>query len=315
MTFQAPALLLLLLTVPLAGVVYWRRQARPPRDAVRFPGVATLQAVLPARAAWRRHLPAALFALALAGLLVALARPQRSVAVPVRQSSIVLVTDTSRSMLAEDVDPNRLDAARSAAHRFLDRVPRRTRVGLVGFSGFPSTVVAPTEDLDAIREQLDALEADGSTATGDALDAALRTLSGPGRRRPRGAGAIVLLSDGKRTVGRDPLAVASEARRLGVPVYTVALGKPGTSIVVPGTGVLLPVPPDPDSMRAIARRSGGRFFAVDDADRLSEVYERLGQGLGTRTEQRQVTAAFAGAGALLLLAAAALSVGRFGRLP
>ncbi len=311
MTFATPGLLLGLLALPLAVALYWRRQARPPRDAVRFPGVATLAAVMPARAAWRRHLPAALFALALAGLLVALARPQRSVAVPARQSSVVLVTDVSRSMLADDVDPSRLDAARRAARRFLDRVPEGTRVGLVAFSGSPHTVVAPTEDLDVVRDQLGELEADGATATGDALDAALGVVRPGGRGR--GAAAIVLLSDGKRTVGRDPVGAAHRARRLGVPVYTIALGERGTSIVVPGTGVVIPVPPDPESMRRIAAISGGRFFSVDDADRLNDVYERLGTSLGTRTERREITAAFAAAGALLLLGAAALSIGRFAR--
>ncbi|HVE69478.1 MAG TPA: VWA domain-containing protein [Solirubrobacteraceae bacterium] len=314
MSFQAPALLLTLLALPVAAAVYWRRQARAPRDAVRFPGVATLDAVLPPRAAWARHLPALLFALALAGLLVALARPQRSVAVPTRQSSVVLVTDTSRSMLAEDVDPSRLEAARAAAHRFLNRVPPRTRVGLVAFSQIPTTVIPPTDDLEEVHKQLDGLAADGATATGDALAAALRMLRGPGDARSSGA-AIVLLSDGKRTTGRDPVAVAAEARRLRVPIYTVALGTEGASVVVPGTSVVIPVPPDPATMRVIARTSGGRFFAAHDAGRLSTIYERLGTRLGTRTERRQVTSAFAAGGALLLLAAAAASLWRFGRLP
>ena len=318
MSFQAPALLLALLALPLAGAVYWRRQARPPRDAIRHPGVGTLAAVLPARSAWRRHLPALLFALALAGLLIALARPERTVAVATQQSTVVLVTDTSRSMLADDVRPSRLHAARDAAQRFLARVPERTRVGLIGFSGTPNVVIAPTEDLDVIRDHLDGLEADGSTATGDALDAALRMLRPEGDREPDAGSeppaAIVLLSDGKRTVGREPIEVAAQARRLRVPIYTVSLGKEGTSILVPGTGVLLPVPPDPHAMRRVAQISGGRFYAVEEAHRLSSIYEGLGTQLGSRTERRQVTAAFAGAGALLLVLSAGLSLRRFGRL-
>jgi Ca-activated chloride channel homolog len=315
MSFQAPLLLLALLALPVAAVVYWRRQRRPPRDALRFPGVATLAGVLPARPAWRRHLPAALFALAVAGLLVAVARPQHSVAVPTRQASVVLVIDTSRSMLADDVEPSRLDAVRGAARRFLERVPSQTRVGLVAFSDAPHTVIAPTTDHGTVRDQIDGLEADGATATGEALATALETLRGRGQQSPRNLGAVILLSDGKRTIGRDPLEVARAARRLRVPVYTVALGEPGTSILVPGTNVVLPVPPDPEAMREVARTARGRFFAVDDADRLTTVYDRLGTRLGTRTEQRQITAAFAGAGALLLLLATALSVRRFGLLP
>jgi Ca-activated chloride channel homolog len=204
---------------------------------------------------------------------------------------------------------------RGAARRFLERVPSQTRVGLVAFSDAPHTVIAPTTDHGTVRDQIDGLEADGATATGEALATALETLRGRGQQSPRNLGAVILLSDGKRTIGRDPLEVARAARRLRVPVYTVALGEPGTSILVPGTSVVLPVPPDPEAMREVARTARGRFFAVDDADRLTTVYDRLGTRLGTRTEQRQITAAFAGAGALLLLLATALSVRRFGLLP
>ncbi len=314
MSFQSPALLLLLLAVPAGAFLYWVRQRRPPADAVRFTGVATLLAVLPPTAAWRRHIPAGIFALALIGLLLAVARPQRSVAVPVRTGSIMLVTDTSRSMLADDVEPTRLSAARTAAKRFLGRVPANVKVGLVGFSGAPNPVIAPTSDRGEIKGVLDSLIADGSTATGDALDAALSTLRPPGGRDRRPA-AIVLLSDGKRTTGGDPVPVARRAKSLGVRVTTVALGNPGTALVIPGTASILPVPPDPETMREIARASGGRFFAVEDADRLNSVYESLGSRLTTRTEHREITAGFAGAGAVLLLLAGAASVRRFGIVP
>jgi Ca-activated chloride channel homolog len=314
MSFQSPVLLLLLLALPVAGVLYWLRQRRPPADAVRFTGVATLVAVMPRRAAWRRHVPAVLFALALVGLLLAVARPQRSVAVPVRSGSIMLVTDTSRSMLADDVEPSRLDAARTAAKRFLDRVPGKVKVGLVGFSAAPNPVIAPTSDRDEIKGVLDSLNADGSTATGDALDAALTTLRPPGSKG-RLPAAIVLLSDGKRTSGRDPIAVAQRAKRVGVRVTTVALGDPGTALLVPGTSAIIPVPPDPETMRQIARASGGRFFAVDDADRLNSVYEGLGSRLSSRTEHREITAWFAGLGAVLILVATAASVRRFAGIP
>jgi Ca-activated chloride channel family protein len=222
----------------------------------------------------------------------------------------MLVTDTSRSMLADDVEPSRLDAARTAAKRFLDRVPGNVKVGLVGFSGAPNPVIAPTGDRGEIKGVLDNLLADGSTATGDALDAALTTLRPPGSK-DRVPSAIVLLSDGKRTSGRDPIAVAQQAKRVGVRVTTVALGDPGTALVVPGTSAIIPVPPDPETMREIARASGGRFFAVDDADRLNSVYEGLGSRLTSRTEHREITAWFAGLGAVLILVATAASVRRF----
>ncbi len=311
MSFQTPALLLLLLALPLGGVLYWRRQRRPPADAVRFPGVATLVSVLPRHAAWRRHIPAALLALALAGLVLAVARPQRSVAVPVRSGSIMLVTDTSRSMMADDVQPSRLDAARAAAKRFLARVPSNVKVGLVGFAGSPDPVIAPTSDHGEISQVLDDLTPDGSTATGDALEAALSTLRPPGDRS-RVPAAIVLLSDGKRTIGRDPVAVAQQAKRERVSITTVALGNPGAALLVPGTSAVIPVPPDPATMREIAKTSGGRFFAVDDAGTLNSVYDGLGSRLSTRTEHREITAWFAALGAVMLLVALGASVRRFG---
>jgi Ca-activated chloride channel family protein len=313
MSFQNPVLLLGLLALPAGAVLYWLRQRRPPADAVRFTGVATLLAALPQKGRWRRHIPAALLGLALAGLLVAVARPQRSVAVPLRSGSIMLVTDTSRSMLADDVEPSRLEAARTAAKRFLSRVPGNVKVGLIGFSGVANPVIAPTDDRDEIKSVIDTLRADGSTATGDALDTALTTLRPRGARDRRPA-AIVLLSDGKRTSGSDPIEVARRARQLGVRVTTVALGNPGTALLVPGTNSVIPVPPDPETMRQIARNSGGRFFAVDDADQLNSVYENLGTRLSSRTEHREITAGFAGGAAILLLAAVAASVRRFGVL-
>jgi Ca-activated chloride channel family protein len=184
----------------------------------------------------------------------------------------------------------------------------------VAFSTTPDPVVAPTKSRGEVRDLIEGLRPESATATGDALAAALRTLRPNGRRRGSPA-AIVLLSDGKRTTGQDPVGVAREARRLRVPIYTVALGDPGAVIIVPGTSAILPVPPDPETMRRVARESGGRAFAVDDADRLRTVYEGLGSTLGSRTQRRQVTAAFAAAGGILLLAAAALSTRRFGLLP
>jgi Ca-activated chloride channel family protein len=313
MSFDAPYALLALLALPPAAAVYCRRQRRPRRDALRFPGVDTLLAALPPRPAWRRHLPAVLYGLAVAGLLVAVARPQRSVAVPTRHGAVMLVTDVSGSMDAEDVSPTRLDAARAAANRFLDKAPDRVLVGALAFSSEPEAVMRPTRDRDEVRDLLGELQAGGNTATGDALAAALRVLRPEGHRRAPPA-AIVLLSDGARTTGRDPVPVARQARRLGVPVTTVSLGTPGGVVGDPALGAVRRVPPDPETMREVADASGGRAFEVEEAGELRSVYEHLGTQLTTRRERREVTWAFAGAGALLLAAAVALSARRFGRV-
>jgi Ca-activated chloride channel homolog len=307
MSFAAPLFLLGLLAVPAGVALHLLAQRRRRRFAVRFPGARVAAVAAPAEARWRRHVPSALLALAVAGLVLALARPETTVAVPVEQASVVLVTDTSRSMTATDVAPDRLDAARSAAERFLDEAPEELRVGAVSFSDTAHVLQPPTTEHEQVRAALAGLTADGGTATGDGLAAALQALDTGARRPPA---AVVLLSDGKQTAGRDAVAVAQEAGRLRVPVYTVALGTPDG--VVDGN---LRVPPDPEALRQIAATSGGQAFEASDGDQLAAVYERLGSQLGTRKETREITAAFAAGGLLLLGGALAGSVRRFGRLP
>lgn len=313
MSFQAPLFLATLIAVPLAVGAYGLARRRRRRYAVRFPGASTLAALVDPVPRWRRHLPAGLFALALAALALSLARPEATVAVPLERASVLLVTDVSGSMQATDVEPSRLDAARSAALDLVDELPDEVRVGAVAFSEVPHTVDAPSGDRAAVVELVENLTAEGGTATGDALDRALELLGRRDRRNPPPA-AIVLLSDGETTTGRDPVAVAREARRARVPIYTVALGTSAGVIQTP-SGEIVPVPPDPETMRAIASVSGGRAFKAEDAERLDAVYERLGSQIGSRREQREVTAGFAAAGLVLLLAAGAVSLRAFGRLP
>ena len=166
-SFAVPPAPALAAAVPALAAVYLWSRRRPGRYAVRFPGTPVLAGVVAASPRWRRHVPAAVAALALAALALALARPHATVAVPVERASVVLVTDVSRSMRATDVDPTRLDAARSAAESFLDSVPDELRVGAVAFSSTPHSVVAPTHEHEQIRLHLESLNADGSTATGD----------------------------------------------------------------------------------------------------------------------------------------------------
>lgn len=312
MSFASPLFLAALVLVPLALGAQLLARRRTRRYAVRFPGVATLAPLLPRVPSWRRQAPLALFLAALTAFALALARPHATVAVPREQASIVLVTDVSRSMLAEDVQPSRLEAARDAAQRFLDEVPDEARVGAVAFSTEPHTVQAPTDDHSEIAALIDGLAADGGTATGDALEAALKLVDGPADKRP--PAAIVLLSDGETTTGRDPVEVARQARRLKIPIHTFALGTRDGVIQSPD-GSLIPVPPDPETMRQIAQLSGGRSFAVEDAEDLAGLYRELGSRVATKKEKREITAAFAGGGALLLMGAAAFGVRATARLP
>jgi Ca-activated chloride channel family protein len=315
-TFQAPIALLGLALIPMALVVQQAFRRRAQRYAVRFTGVSTLAGIAGATPAWRRRLPAALALLSTAALVLALARPHRTVAVPAEQASVVLVTDHSRSMMATDVAPTRLEAARDAARRFLDKVPSAVRVGAVAYSDAPDAVQAPTTRRADVRRIIDGLVADGSTATGDALAAALEGISRDRKNGHRPPAAIVLLSDGKTTTGRDPIQVARAAGRARVPIYTVALGTPGATIPNPYPYASpLPVPPDPGTLREIARESRGRAYTVEDSGELGQIYQRLGSSIGTRNRQQEITAAFAIGGLLLLGAAAATSMRWSGRLP
>jgi Ca-activated chloride channel homolog len=311
-SFASPGFLAALALVPLALLAHSASRRRARRYAVRYPGVATLAPLLPRVSSWRRLLPLTLFLASLALLALALARPHATVAVPKEQASIVLVMDVSRSMLAEDVDPSRLEAARSAAQRFLEEVPEEARVGAVAFSTDPHTIEPPSDDREEIEDLIDALSADGGTAAGDALAVAVGLVDGPAEDRP--PAAILLLSDGETTTGRDPVPVARRAGRLGIPVNTVALGTRTATITTPD-GTLIPVPPDPEAMRRIAEVSGGRAFEVDDADELGGLYEDLGSRVATEEELREITGAFAAGGIVLLLAAAALGTRATARLP
>ncbi len=317
MTFASPSVLLALLAIPAVALLYAFAQRRRKRYVVRFTAVPVLAGVMAAGGVsrWRRHLPAALLLAALAALLVALAKPQTTVAVPVERASVMLVTDASGSMRADDVSPSRLAAAQQAGRDFLDKVPRELQVGAVAFSDVPQSVSPPSTDRDEVRALVDGLVADGGTAAGDALQAALDSLEDAGvggANRP--PAAIILLSDGATTTGADPVSIAREAGRRKIPIYTVALGTPDGT-VPGGFGGSIPVPPDPETLREISQASGGQAFTADDADQLSAVYERLGSRLGTKQEEREVTAAFAGGGLILLLGAAFTGLKTAGRLP
>lgn len=317
MSFAAPLVLLALAALPLLAVWYLLAQRNRRAAAAAFASPALQPAVAPRRPGWRRHVPMLVFLVALAALVFAAARPQRTVAVPVERAAIALVTDVSGSMEATDVAPNRLIAAKRAARRFVGKVPRSVNVGVVAFNNHATVLQSPTRDRADVELAIDRLAVSGSTATGEAIATAvdmLRGTPGEGGRRP--PSAIVLISDGESVLGRDPLVAAAEARRLRIPIYTVAFGTDGGTIrtVRPdGTTRTEAVPPDPASLAQIAEATGGETFTAETADGLSAVYERLGSQLGTRDEERQITTAFAAGGLVLLLAGAALSLRWFGR--
>jgi Ca-activated chloride channel family protein len=318
MSFGEPTVLLGLLALPLLVLWYVGEQRRRQLAAAAFATPVLQPSVAPLRPRWRRHAPLLALGLALTVLVLAAAQPQRTVAVPIERASIVLVTDVSGSMTSTDVKPNRLVAAKRAARSFLDTVPERVNVGLVAFNQTARVLQSPTTDRQEVFGALDSVDPTGGTATGEAIYAAIRSFD----RRADLAGhkppaAIVLLSDGASTSGRDPISAAHDSKSQGIPIYTVTLGTAGGTITVPRPGggtETRPVPPDPKSLAQIASASGGRAVTADTATGLEEVYKRLGSQLSHRDEKRQVTAAFAGGGLFLLLAAAAMSLRWFGRL-
>jgi Ca-activated chloride channel family protein len=291
LSFASPLLLIGLALIPIALVLYVRSERRPQT----FAPAKLLPSVAPRRAGWRRHAALVGYGTALAALLVALAKPQATVAVPTEQARVMIVTDRSGSMLAADVAPDRLTAAKQAASTFLDAIPETVRVGAVAFNHRAEVLQSPTRDHEAVRDALRTVEAAGSTATGDAISAALNSLEGDA------PAAIVLLSDGKSVRGSDPLTAAQEAKERKIPIYTVALGTAQGTI---NDGE--PVPPDPATLAQIAELTGGRTFTAGDLESLDQVYERLGSQVATEKREREVTNLFAG-GALALLALSALS--------
>ncbi len=312
MSFASPIWLLALALVPLGVAAYLRGRRRAKRYSVRFPALATLRAAAAVTPTWRRHLPTVLLLAALALLAVALARPRVTYRTAVDEASLMLITDHSGSMAADDVQPSRLQAAQSAAETFIGQLPSTVRLGAIGFSSSPDTVQQPVADHGAARSLIEAQSPGGGTDTGDALQLALQLLHASNPKHP--PAAIVLLSDGAANAGPDPVGVARLAGRYRIPIYTVALGTANGTLNTP-FGPPLAVPPDPQLMQEIAHVSGARAFNAESSDQLSSIYKRLGNQLGTISRKREVTVAFAIGGLVLLLLAAASSTRLSGRLP
>lgn len=334
MSFEAPALLATLLVVPLAALGYWLLQRRRPRYAVRFTNLEVLAGVAGSRHAWRRHVPAALLLAALTALCVAFARPTVTVKAPNERASVVLVVDTSGSMRATDVKPTRLAAAKRAMRSFLDRAPSSLRVGIVSFSDEAQVVVPPTVDRTRLAQGIDVLGPWFGTALGDGIARAVELARAAAGRPADGVAAppttalrdakgralasILLLSDGAQTRGLlSPGQGAERAQQAGVPVFTIALGTDGGTILAgpPGQEQVIPVPPDRETLGAIAEYTGAETFDAQSASALEKVYARLGSRVGREDRPREVTALWVAAGAVLLAGAAGFSLVGAPRLP
>jgi Ca-activated chloride channel family protein len=312
MTFEAPLGLLGLAILPVALALYVLRERRRTAFAARFTNPALLPNVVDRAPGRLRYLPFAVLLVALAALVVGVARPHAVVTVPREEATIVIALDTSRSMKATDIPPSRLAAARLAAKLFAAEVPETFRIGVVSFATRAAVATPPTADRELVDEALDTLRPGEATAIGDAVVLAARV----GRAQQTGdepppPRSVLLISDGAADGGMiSPAAAAERAQALGVPVYTVAIGTPAGVVEEELTGGLrriIRVPPSPETLQLLAETTGGTFFTAAGVDELRAVYEELGSRLGTRDERREITDFFAGGSAALLLVGGVLS--------
>ncbi|MBA4179147.1 MAG: VWA domain-containing protein [Anaerolinea sp.] len=346
MSFASPWWLVFLAVIPVALGAYFAVQHRRSKYAVRFTNLDLLANVVDASPGWRRHLPPVLSLLALALLVLAIARPETTTKVPKEEATVVLVTDVSGSMNATDVEPTRLAAAQESARILLDKLPKKVQVSLISFSSSVTVLVQPTTDREEVKLALDRLRPRGGTAMGDALQTALEVVRPPEAPAPvtnGGTGAappaptpravadaaggdtgvvpafIILLSDGAQTLGNiQPLDAADAAKELDVPIFAIALGtQNGVAQVEDNQGRTrtVRVPPDEETLTEIAEITGGKFFSAPTKDDLDTIYKDLGSKIGYTEEQREVTWAFAGLGALLVAVSGGLSLLWFNRFP
>ena len=315
MTFEWPALLASLALVPLLLAAYLLAQRRRHRYAVRFTNLALLREVAGRGPGVRRHIPPLLFLLGLAALLVSLARPQAVIAVPRDDAAVVLVLDVSGSMGADDLKPNRMEAARQAALSFVDALPDGAQVGVVSFSGRASVAAPLTRDPEVARRAIRGLRSDGGTAIGDGLGLALDQLA----QRPadaqgqQGPGLAVLLSDGQHSDGRlEPAEAAGQAAQQGVKVHTVGIGQRGVTARVNGRqNARL----DEATLQAMAETTGGQYFYAAESGELQRIYADLGSQVTWREERTEVTALASGVAAAFLVLGGLLGLAWFQRFP
>ena len=311
-SFLEPDRLWWLVLIPVLLLLYLlllRRKSARSRTA----GITNLDKVLPKQQAWKRHIAVGAAVLSLAALNVAFAKPSDQVDVPRDRATIVLTLDISRSMIAEDVEPNRLDAAKAAAKDFLGMLPARFNVSLVAFAGSASVVVAPTTDRGLVSRAIDNLQVAPSTAIGEgiysSLDAMALAPPDPDHPDDPAPGAIVLLSDGYTNIGRSSAVAAKAAKDQKIPIYTIAYGTEDGYVMDQGRRE--PVPVNHEELQRVADISGGKKFSADSSDKLKQVYASIAQAIGYVKVEQEVTEYYAGwaLGFAVLAAVAVIALG------
>ena len=343
--FLWPQFLWLLLLLPLLVLLYLWLQRRKQKLAVSYASLAIVKEAMGKGPGWRRHLPPLLLLGALGAMLLASARPVALVSLPSNQQTIILAMDVSGSMRAADVEPNRLVAAQNAAKAFLKDLPRDVKVGIVAFAGSAQVAQLPTLNREDLVTAIDRFQLQRATATGNAIVISLATLfpnagielqqlsfdrmRGMGRSLdqpppkqaefipvPPGSytsAAIIMLTDGQRTTGVDPLDAAKMAADRGVKVYTVGVGTvDGETIGFEGWSMRVRL--DEETLKDVAQRTAAEYYYAGTAQDLKKVYENLSSRLTLEKKETEISALFALAGALLALLAAGLSMLWFNRI-
>jgi Ca-activated chloride channel family protein len=341
MKFIWPTLLVSLLFVPLLLLLYIRLQARRRKLAARYGSMGFIQDARGSGMGARRHLPVMIFLAGISVLLFSLARPQATVSVPKIEGTVILTFDVSGSMVADDLQPTRMEAAKAAAKQFVEKQPTGISIGVVAFSDGGISVQSPTDNREETLATIERLVPRRGTSIGNGMLVALNTIAvdagdppilksnGPSStvdpstsspepvQAPQGwypSAVIVLLTDGENNQSPDPVMVADLAADLGVRVYTVGIGSAaGTTITVEGFTVHTSL--DEPMLQYISGTTGGIYYNAGDEEQLRKIYSDLEPRLSIKPEDMELTSIFAGLGMVIFLIGGMLSMLWFGHMP
>ena len=305
LSFLAPGWLWLLLFVPVLVVLYLGLLRRKANRAKQY-GRTMLDLVIPKEANWRRHVAVGFSLLSLISLTLAIAKPKDTVEVPRERATVVVTIDVSNSMAATDVAPTRLEAAKSAAQAFVNSLPVKYNVAIVEFAASATVLLPPSLDRGAADAAIQSMQLEPSTAIGEGIYTSLAALAqappDPADPTSKPPGRVVLLSDGKTQVGRSASEAAQEAKKEGVPVYTIAYGTENGYIEIQGTRQ--PVPVDREELANVAKISGGVAYTAQSAGQLKDVYKDIGSSVGKDKVDKEVSSRYAGFGLFFAVLAA-----------
>ncbi|QXT61777.1 VWA domain-containing protein [Tessaracoccus palaemonis] len=291
--FQNPDRLWTLVLLPVLIIAYLILLRLKGRVALRYTNTGVLGRIVGSQRRWTRHLFVAMSLASLIALGLAYANPLGVEKQPRERATVVLVVDTSLSMSATDVSPNRLAAAQTAAVAFMNDLPSSFNVAVVGLDGDPSIAIPPTTDRGATQRAIEALQLSDGTAIGDSITQALKAVDQApvGDDEEEAPAMIVMLSDGTNTEGASATEATAQARDRDIPIFTIAYGTENGYVDVDGQREN--VAPDPETLKQIATATGGKSVAADDLTSLKDAYRQIGSVVGYEEVSKPITATYA----------------------